>query len=117
MSGRARAALHGALGFAPTRRLAALVACIAPVWLLSGTTAGWLFAALCTTALALAVLLDVALLPAARDLEVHRDLPATLGVGDRVEGHYRLESRWGRPLTVSVHDAALRGVRARSARS
>ena len=105
MSGGLRSALRPALAFAPTRRLAALVACIAPVWLLSGTRSGWLFAALCTTALALAALLDVALLPAARDLEVHRALPATLGVGERVAGHYRLESRWGRPLTVSVHDA------------
>ena len=105
MSGGPRSVLRRALGFAPTRRLAVLVACIAPVWLLSGSTAGWLVAVLCTAALALGALLDIALLPADRDLEVHRDLPATVGVGDRVEGRYDVESRWSRPLTVSVHDA------------
>ena len=105
MSASLRSALRQALGFAPTRRLAALVACVAPVWLLSASTAGSLLAVLCTLALLGAALLDVALLPAASDLEVHRDVPATVGVGDRVEASYRVESRWGRPLTVSTHDA------------
>jgi uncharacterized protein (DUF58 family) len=105
MSAGVRSALRRALGFAPTRRLAVLVACLAPVWLLSGSWLGQIVAALCTTALVVIALLDVALLPAARDLEVRRDLPATLGVGDTVDGRYEVESHWGRPLTVSVHDA------------
>jgi uncharacterized protein (DUF58 family) len=105
MSGGARSALRAVLGFAPTRRLAALVACVAPLWLLSGRTAGFALALAVTVALAAAALLDVALLPAATDLEVHRDLPATLGIGDPVESNYRLGSHWGRPLTVTVHDA------------
>jgi uncharacterized protein (DUF58 family) len=100
-----RGALRRALGFSPTRRLAALVACVAPVWLASGSRAGFVVAALCTVALAAAVLLDVALLPADRDLEARRTLPATIGVGDRAEGEYLVESRWGRPLEVSLHDA------------
>jgi uncharacterized protein (DUF58 family) len=105
MSGGVRSTLRRALGFAPTRRMATLVACLAPIWLLSGSTPGVLFAAVCTTVLALAVLLDVALLPAERDLEVRREVPATLGVGDTVEGTYEVQSHWGRPLAISVHDA------------
>jgi uncharacterized protein (DUF58 family) len=102
---RLGAALRSSLGFAPTRRLAVLVACTAPLWLLSGHTAGLAVAVACTAALALAALLDVALLPAARDLDVRRDLPATLGVGETVDGHYEVESRWARPLAASVHGA------------
>ena len=105
MSDGVRSVLRQALGFAPTRRLAVLVACLAPVWLLSGSSAGLVVAALGTVALAVAVLLDVALLPAARDLDVRRELPTTLGVGDTADGRYEVESRWGRPLTISVHDA------------
>jgi uncharacterized protein (DUF58 family) len=101
MSGGARAAL----GFAPTRRLAALVACTAPLWLLSGGTAGLVLAAGSSVVLALAALLDVALLPAAGDVEVHRDLPGTMGVGDPVDGTDRVDSRWGRTLHLSLHDA------------
>ncbi len=105
MTGGARAALRGALGFSPTRRLAVLAACAAPLWLLSGSTAGLVVAVTAFAALAAAALLDVALLPAPRDLEVHRELPDTVGVGDTVHGVIRVESRWGRPLVVTVHDA------------
>ncbi len=94
-----------ALGFAPTRRLAALVAAAAPLWLLSGTRLGLVVAAAATLAVIVAALADALLLPAARDLDVHRELPDTLGVGDPATGSYRVDSRWGRPVTVTLHDA------------
>ena len=100
-----RARLRDALGFAPTPRLAALVAALASVWLLSGTRIGVVIALVASGALLAAVVLDIALLPAARDLDVHRELPETLGVGDAETGSYRVDSRWGRPLLVTVHDA------------
>ena len=95
---------HG-LRFALTRRLAMVVACVAPLWLLSGTRAGFAIAMACSLAVIAAVLLDVVLLPAVSDLGVTRELPATVGVGDSAEGVYRVDSRWGRPLRVSLHDA------------
>ena len=92
-------------GFAPTRRLALVVACAAPVWLVSGTRAGVAIAMTCSLTVIAALLLDLVLLPAASDLAVTRELPATVGVGDSVEGAYGVESRWGRALRVSLHDA------------
>ncbi|MEO7855597.1 MAG: DUF58 domain-containing protein [Gemmatimonadaceae bacterium] len=91
-------------GFAPTRRLAVWIAGLAAVWLVSADAAGFAIATACTAALALAVVLDIALLPAAHDLEVRRFLPTTVGVGEAMNGEYAVQSRWGRALVVSVHD-------------
>ena len=101
----ARSVLRQTLGFAPTRRLALLAACVTPLWLLSGSRAGAAVAILASIALVLAAALDAASLPAARDLALRRELPATLGVGDTVDGSYHIESRWGRALLLTVHDA------------
>jgi uncharacterized protein (DUF58 family) len=100
-----RATLRAALGFAPTPRLALAGAVVAPLWLLSGSRAGFVLAALASAGLLLAVLLDVALLPSAADLDARRELPSTVGVGDSVQGIYRVESRWGRPIELRLHDA------------
>jgi uncharacterized protein (DUF58 family) len=100
-----RQAVRAALTFAPTRRLAALVAGVALLWVASGYPAGAAVAALASVALLLAALLDATFLPAASDLDVRRELPLTLGVGDVVAGEYAVDSRWGRPLSVSLHDA------------
>jgi uncharacterized protein (DUF58 family) len=98
------AALRLALDYAPTRRLAAILAAVAPLWLLSGWSVGAAVAALASGALAVAVLLDLALLPSASDIALSRSVPDTLGVGDRADAAYRVQSRWGRPLFVTVHD-------------
>lgn len=94
-----------ALGFVPTRRLAAFVAVSSLIWLVSATTAGRLLALLVLVALIAGVVTDVLLLPGAADLEPSRELSDTIGVGDVVDGRYRIRSRWGRPLTVSLYDA------------
>jgi uncharacterized protein (DUF58 family) len=100
-----RAVLGRTASFAPTPRLALSAAVVAPVWLLSGSRAGFILAATASALLLLAVLLDVALLPATADLAPSRELPTTVGVGDAVQGTYRVESRWSRPLAVTLHDA------------
>lgn len=92
-------------GVAPTRRLALAVGGVAPLWLVSGSRAGAVIAVAASVAVVAATLLDVVLLPAASDLRVTRELPATVGVGDSAEGEYRVDSRWGRALRVSLHDA------------
>jgi len=92
------------VAFVPTRRLALGVALLAPLWLLSRLPGGpWIAfgAALLLVAIAL---LDVAMLPALRDLEVERVLEPTIGVGDDAELRYRIVSRWGRPLVVALYD-------------
>ena len=93
------------VAFVPTRRLAIAVALVAPLWLLSRLPGGvWLVLA-AAVVLVVATLVDVAMLPAPRDLEVTRLLEPTIGVGDESELRYRIESRWGRPLVVSLYEA------------
>lgn len=99
-----RAWLRNAFAFAPTRRLGYAVLAAAPLWLFSGTRAGVVLALAALGVLALATTLDAAMLPAARDLDVQRALPDNVGVGDHVEGLYRIVSLWGRPLAVTLHD-------------
>ena len=91
--------------YLPTRRLAIAVALLAPLWLLSGWTAGFVVAALVTVMLVVAVAVDTVLLPDTRDLDVEREVPLTLGVGDSSQGRYLIRSHWGRPLRVTLFDA------------
>ena len=94
-----------AVAFVPTRRLALAVAVVAPLWLLSRMPGGVWIAFGAALLLLLAALVDVAMLPTPRDLDVERRLEPTIGVGDDAELGYRIESRWGRPLVVSLYDA------------
>lgn len=96
--------LRRAFSYAPTRRLAVAVLAIAPLWLLSGWRAGAMLVLVVTGALVLVALLDVALLPSAKDVELSRNVQETLGVGDRVQASYRVTSKWARALAVSLFD-------------
>jgi uncharacterized protein (DUF58 family) len=91
--------------FVPTRRLAALAGVSSLVWLLSGTTAGRFVATLVVLILIAATVADIVLLPSAADLELTREVPDTIGVGDVVAGRYEIRSHWGRPLVVVLYDA------------
>jgi uncharacterized protein (DUF58 family) len=102
---RWRSALGVVSGFLPTRRLALGVALLSPVWLLSAWRGGWYVAGAATAVLVVLAALDVALLPSSRDVSIERTAPATIGVGDRAEADYRVTSRWGRTLSVTLHDA------------
>jgi uncharacterized protein (DUF58 family) len=92
------------VAFVPTRRLALGVALLAPLWLLSRVPGGAWVAFGATLLLVAIALLDVAMLPAMRDVEVDRLLEPTIGVGDDAELRYRITSRWGRPLVVALYD-------------
>jgi uncharacterized protein (DUF58 family) len=98
-------ALRDVLRVVPTRRLAGVVAAGALPWLVSGTAIGYRIALAASLGIAVAALLDALFLPLARDLEVGRDAPASLGVGDTEEASYTLSSHWGRLLHVAVHHA------------
>src|SRR5690349_19570700 len=94
-----------AIAVVPTRRLAVVAALLAPLWLLSTLPAVRWLPVMALAVLAIAVVLDIAFLPAARDATVDRMLEPTVGVGDETELRYRVTSGWGRPLGVSLHDA------------
>ncbi len=91
--------------FTPTRRFALLLACSAPFWLLSGSRAGTVLAALVLSGLIVAKVVDSAMLPQAADVDVRRTLDASVGVGDVAQGSYEIISRWRRRLFVTLHDA------------
>ena len=93
------------VAFVPTRRLALLIAGIVPLWLLSGWRVGAVVATAASCVLLVAIVLDVALLPTRRDLDVRRIFPETVGVGDTAEGEYRITSHWDRSLAVTLYDA------------
>ncbi len=102
--------LIGMQRYSATRRLALLAALAAPPWLFSATTPGLLAAAAISLAVASAAILDAILLPSRTRLIVTRELPPTVGVGDRAEGAYHVRSRWPRRVRVSLHDRLPRAV-------
>ncbi|MDB4885528.1 MAG: hypothetical protein JWN79_966 [Gemmatimonadetes bacterium] len=101
---RAWQALGAAFTFLPTRRLALALAASSALWLLSGQSWGYRVALAVSLAVVLAALVDLLLLPAAGDLVVTRDAPATIGVGDVEEAAYTIQSQWGRPVHVALFD-------------
>ncbi len=88
----------------PTRRLALLMVLVAPLWLLSGSTTGAIVAITATAALLVAAALDIVRAPVAGAIDVERELPDTIGLGESAEGEYVLRSNWPRPLRVRLHD-------------
>ena len=94
----------------PTRRFAGLLAATAPVWLLSGSSAGAAVAFGVSGLALLAGVVEALLLPPAAALRVRRTLPASIGLGDEADARYALESRWHRPLQVEVYDALTAGL-------
>ncbi|MDB4879154.1 MAG: hypothetical protein JWL60_600 [Gemmatimonadetes bacterium] len=105
LAGRAWRAVRAATAFLPTRRLALCIAVAAPAWLASRGVTGARVALATTLVVIVVALVDLLLLPAADDVDVSRDLPGTIGVGDTEEGSYTVASRWGRTLHVALHDA------------
>ena len=97
--------LAGSLRFSPTPRFALLLACAAPLWLLSAWPVGTVVAAVVLLAVLAAKVVDSAMLPQASDLTVHRTLDASVGVGDVAHGSYEVTSHWRRALHVTLHDA------------
>src|SRR5262245_17264074 len=88
----------------PTRRFAALIAVVAPVWLLSSTRTGVTVAVGATALLLLLAVLDAIALPNPARLRVQRQLPLSIGLGDSGPGRYEVDSRWPLGLNVEIHD-------------
>jgi uncharacterized protein (DUF58 family) len=97
--------LAQSLRFSPTPRFAMLLACAAPLWLLSAWPAGTVIASVVLLAVLAAKVIDSAMLPHASDLIVHRTLDASVGVGDVARGSYEVISQWQRMLRVTLYDA------------
>jgi uncharacterized protein (DUF58 family) len=99
------AVLRDTFGFTPTRRLAYATAAIAPLWLLAWVPGGIYVPSALVLMLAVALVADVALLPVARNIEIARTFPQTLGIGDEAEGTIRVRSHWNRDLLIQLSDA------------
>ena len=96
--------MRASVGFTPTRRLALAVACAAPLWLLSGWPIGLIVSVAALVAILIALAVDVAMLPERDDIDVRREFPDTVGVGDSAAGRYLISSRWGRTLYATIYD-------------
>src|SRR5436305_4164778 len=84
----------------PTRRLVALVLCLAVLWLIPRVGTGAALAALAIVGLAAGT--DYLVLPGRRDLEVTRDVPLTLGLGDTVDAPIVITSHWRWQVNAAV---------------
>ncbi len=99
--------------FTPTKRLVVLVAGTAPVWLLGLVpgfgAAAWIIAGVLTTIVA-AVVGDAVFTPGRRELDVSRELPVAIGVGDVLDGTYVITSRWPATVVGTVYDGLPEGI-------
>jgi uncharacterized protein (DUF58 family) len=85
----------------PTRRLAIVVLVLAILWLVPGEAGRLLGVAGIAVALVLAGV-DYVLLPGRSHIAVRREIPETLGLGDRQDLVVEVESGWGRPFRASL---------------
>ena len=100
--GRIVRPLRSLARYAPTPRLAFVLAIAAPVWLLSHGTTGQMIATIVVALIAIATLADALRIPGAYYVALARDFPATIGVGDTKTGNYTIESSWPAELSVSI---------------
>lgn len=98
----------------PAPRLAALVAVVAPVWLLSGAPWGLVLSLLVTAAVAGAVLFELVTLAPARAVTITREAPIRTGLGDPTELAYTVHSGWHRPLLIAIHESLPAALRSQS---
>ena len=94
----------------PTRRFAALVAVVAPVWLLSSTRTGFMVAISASVVLLVLAIIDAIAQPNAARLRVLRSLPGSIGLGDSARGRYEVQSSWPLRLHAELHDALVPAV-------
>jgi uncharacterized protein (DUF58 family) len=85
----------------PTRRLAMTVLCLSLLWLLPGDT-GIIAGLVAAAVVLLAAGVDYLQLPGRRDLEIARDVPATLGLGDEVDAPIIITSHWPRSFRATL---------------
>src|SRR4051794_4794157 len=79
----------------PTTRLSFVVLLVSVLWIVPGT-AGIIAALLGLSLAVIAVGTDFVLLPGRHDIEVTRDVPSSLGLGDPLEATINITSHWRR---------------------
>ncbi|MEO7996770.1 MAG: DUF58 domain-containing protein [Gemmatimonadaceae bacterium] len=98
-----RAMLAVVTRYAPQPRLAALLSAAALLWLLPGKVG--IFAG--ATALAIvgvAIAIDFLIVPARASVDVQREFPRNVGIGDIVSGDYVITNRNSRLVTLELYD-------------
>ena len=90
--------------FAPTRRLAVALLLAAPVWLLAALPWGVALAWLVTVTVIAAAFADAALLADGDAIDVTRELPDVVGLGDSAEARYVVHVRWPRRVRLALFD-------------
>lgn len=88
--------------YAPTPRLALVVALLAPVWVFSSGVVGQGIATAFVALVVVAALADVLRVPGPRYLRLTRTFPPIIGVGDSRDASYEITSSWPTPLTVAI---------------
>lgn len=88
--------------YAPTPRLAALVAIAAPVWIFSSTATGQIVATTLLALIVIAALVDALRVPGAYYVALTRIFPPNIGVGDTREARYEILSSWPARLGIAV---------------
>jgi len=97
----------------PTRRLAGLVLASGALWFVPGAL-GRIIALLTIGALVTAVLIDYVRLPSRRTVQVAREAPETIGLGDGATMQYRVVSMWRWPIRVVLTDDMPAGIDGRA---
>jgi uncharacterized protein (DUF58 family) len=93
---------HNLAAIVPTRRLAVAAAIVAPLWLLSGSRAGAVIALSVSIAVIVAALADALTTPGRSGVEVIREAPRVVGLGDEEQVIYTVRSHWRAPLHVRL---------------
>ena len=102
--------LIAVLRYSVTRRLAVIVAVLAPLWLLSEQRVAFVAALVASGLVVLALLVDAWLIPGRGGLRVERELAPSVGLGESLAGTYLLRSTAAVAVRVSVHDRLPRAV-------
>lgn len=92
--------LRAVARYAPTVRLAAIVAIVAPIWIFSSGITGQTVATAIVALIAIAALIDALRIPGSNYIQLDRVFPPSIGVGDLKEASYLITSSW--PLSLSV---------------
>jgi uncharacterized protein (DUF58 family) len=94
--------LQSVSAIVPTRRLAAAAAIVAPLWLFSGTGAGVAVAAAASIALLALAVGDAIVTPGRSGIDVTRNAPRVIGVGDEEPIVYEVRSHWRTALDARL---------------
>jgi len=98
-----RAMLRIVTRYSLQRRLAAVLALVALLWLLPDPV-GIYAGSVALGAVLLAVAIDFLRLPARAAVVVEREFPRNVGIGDHATGAYTISNRSARPLVVELFD-------------